>query len=82
MSAVLLDIEGTVSDKRFVTQTLFPFARERIAGFVASHPREPQVGTAIALMREQLEQRDASIEAIGRELVRGIDEARKAAALQ
>jgi enolase-phosphatase E1 len=77
MSAVLLDIEGTVSDKRFVTQTLFPFARERIADFVALHQLQPEVAAAIALMREKLGQRDASVDDIGHALVRWIDEDRK-----
>lgn len=34
--AYLLDIEGTTTPIDFVTRTLFPYARERIAGFLAS----------------------------------------------
>lgn len=77
MSAILLDIEGTVSDKRFVTQKLFPFARERIAEFILQHQREPQVASALALMREKLGRKSASIEEIGHALERWIDEDRK-----
>lgn len=35
--AVLTDIEGTTSSIAFVTDTLFPYARERMAGYVAAN---------------------------------------------
>ena len=37
MKAILLDIEGTTTPIDFVHQTLFPFARERMAEFVAEN---------------------------------------------
>lgn len=37
MNAILIDIEGTVSPIDFVHQTLFPYSRARIAGFVQEH---------------------------------------------
>ena len=77
MSAILLDIEGTVSDKKFVTQVLFPFARERIKAFIRTHAEEPEVANALRLMREKLGHRAASTEDIGRALERWIDEDRK-----
>jgi enolase-phosphatase E1 len=36
--AILTDIEGTTSSIRFVTETLFPYARARMADYVAAHP--------------------------------------------
>lgn len=36
--AILTDIEGTTSSIAFVTDTLFPYARDRLAGYVAAHP--------------------------------------------
>jgi enolase-phosphatase E1 len=36
--AVLTDIEGTTSSISFVTETLFPYARARMADYVAAHP--------------------------------------------
>ena len=36
--AILTDIEGTTSSITFVTETLFPYARARIADYVAAHP--------------------------------------------
>src|SRR5262245_7711371 len=77
MSAILLDIEGTVSDKPFVTETLFPFARERIARFVSERRGEPEMGLVLGLRRQKLGRRDATIEEIGAELERWIDQDRK-----
>ena len=36
--AILTDIEGTTSSIAFVAETLFPYARERLPAFVATHP--------------------------------------------
>jgi enolase-phosphatase E1 len=36
--AVVVDIEGTTTDIAFVHRTLFPYARARLASFVAEHP--------------------------------------------
>ena len=77
MSAVLLDIEGTVSDKRFVSETLFPFARKRIKAFVRDHARDGEVATALSLMRAKMGRANASVEEIGAELERWIDQDRK-----
>ena len=38
--AVLTDIEGTTSSISFVADVLFPYARERLADYVAAHPAE------------------------------------------
>ncbi|MBL8646208.1 MAG: acireductone synthase [Sphingosinicella sp.] len=38
VKAVLTDIEGTTSSIAFVTDTLFPYARARLAGWIATHP--------------------------------------------
>lgn len=37
MKAILLDIEGTTTPIDFVHKTLFPFAKERMGKFVATH---------------------------------------------
>jgi enolase-phosphatase E1 len=77
MKWVLLDIEGTVSDKRFVHETLFPFARARLGTFLAAQERAPEVAGALALMREKMREPQAGVAAIASELVRWIDEDRK-----
>lgn len=40
MKAILTDIEGTTSSIAFVAETLFPYARARLAAYVASHPEQ------------------------------------------
>ncbi|BAJ79366.1 enolase-phosphatase E1 [Acidiphilium multivorum AIU301] len=45
---VLLDIEGTIAPISFVHDVLFPYARARLAGFVAAHGDEPEIAAALA----------------------------------
>ncbi len=47
ISAVLLDIEGTTAPISFVAETLFPYAAERLAGFVRAHAGEQAVAAAL-----------------------------------
>ena len=47
-SAVVLDIEGTTSAARFVYDTLFPYARTRMRGWLHEHGDDPATATAIA----------------------------------
>lgn len=37
VTAILLDIEGTTSSIAFVADVLFPYARDRLPGYVAAH---------------------------------------------
>ena len=43
ISAVVTDIEGTTSSLSFVKDVLFPYAREHLAQFVATHAHRPDV---------------------------------------
>lgn len=43
VDVVLTDIEGTTTPISFVKDRLFPFARERLAFFLATHVQEPDV---------------------------------------
>ena len=45
--AVLLDIEGTTCPVPFVSQVLFPYARERLDGFLRAGAHEPALGPLI-----------------------------------
>jgi enolase-phosphatase E1 len=47
VSAVLLDIEGTIGDIAFVRDVLFPFARARIADTLKANWRAPEVVAAV-----------------------------------
>ena len=48
IAAVLTDIEGTTTPIAFVRDTLFPFARARLPGFLAGHGHEPDVAAELA----------------------------------
>lgn len=72
--AVLTDIEGTTSSIAFVADTLFPYARERVASFVADHP---DLAAPILDEVRAIEAGDPVAT-----LVRWIDEDRKAAPLK
>ncbi|MCW8305522.1 acireductone synthase [Acidiphilium sp. PA] len=47
-AVVLLDIEGTIAPISFVHDVLFPYARVRLARFLASHASEPDIVAALA----------------------------------
>jgi methylthioribulose-1-phosphate dehydratase/2,3-diketo-5-methylthio-1-phosphopentane phosphatase len=48
IQAVLLDIEGTTCPVPFVSQVLFPYARERLDGFLRAGGDEPALAPLIA----------------------------------
>lgn len=47
ISVVLLDIEGTVSDIRFVYDVMFPYAQQNMSSFLNQHWHQASVQTAI-----------------------------------
>jgi enolase-phosphatase E1 len=51
--AVLLDIEGTTTPLEFVTGTLFPFARQRLAAFLREHEKDPLVAADLERLRAE-----------------------------
>ncbi len=67
--AVLTDIEGTTSSISFVADVLFPYARARMADYVAAHPAE----TAPILAEVQAIEPGDPVQT----LIRWIDEDRK-----
>ena len=48
---IVLDIEGTTTPIDFVYQTLFPYARARMAEYLAAHYQTPAVQTDLAGLR-------------------------------
>jgi len=80
--AVLTDIEGTTSSISFVKDVLFPFARERLAGFVAAQGDDEAVREALAEARTIAGQPDLDTEATIALLQSWIDEDRKAKPLK
>ncbi len=46
--AILTDIEGTTTPIRFVTEVLYPYARERLPAFLREQAADPKVSEMIA----------------------------------
>jgi enolase-phosphatase E1 len=51
--AILLDVEGTTTAISFVTDVLFPFARKRLPGTLATVELGSALAEAVALLREE-----------------------------
>lgn len=52
--AIVLDIEGTVAPISFVTETLFPYARQRIRDHLSSTYDTEETQADIVLLRDQV----------------------------
>lgn len=52
VSAVLLDIEGTILSMSFVRETLFSYSRQHLPTFVAAHGHEPGVAAILEAARK------------------------------
>ena len=74
MTAILTDIEGTTSSIAFVAELLFPYARARVADYVAAHREE-----TAAILAEVAATEPGDPVAT---LIRWIDEDRKATPLK
>ncbi len=74
--AVVTDIEGTTSSIAFVKEVLFPYARQHLMDFIRRHHDDPGVAPHLNEVRAMLGG-EADLEAIGRQLLRWIDEDRK-----
>jgi len=77
IKAVVTDIEGTTTSISFVTDVLFPYARERIAQFVWDHSSDPDVAAEIAAVRKEIGEPEASLERVGEVLVDWINRDQK-----
>jgi enolase-phosphatase E1 len=47
VDVILLDIEGTTTPIRFVYEVLFPYARDRMRGYLDEHASDPEIAEAI-----------------------------------
>lgn len=52
ISAILLDIEGTIGDIAFVRDVLFPYSRARVAASLASGWHNPDIASIVANARQ------------------------------
>jgi enolase-phosphatase E1 len=80
--AVLTDIEGTTSSIGFVKDVLFPYARQRLPAFIATHADKPEVQHWLHETAKQAGLVSASQHELVELLQRWIDEDRKATPLK
>lgn len=81
IKAILTDIEGTTSAIAFVKEVLFPYAREHMAEFVATHGNNAEVSKLLAetcCMEAHAFDKDWAVQ----KLIQWIDEDRKAPPLK
>jgi len=80
--AILTDIEGTTSSISFVKDVLFPYARQRLPAFVATHADKPEVQHWLHETAKEAGLVSASQHELVALLQRWIDEDRKATPLK
>jgi enolase-phosphatase E1 len=80
--AIVTDIEGTTSDIRFVHNVLFPYARERLAGFISAQQFDEPVKSTLDSLREEIAQPQATADELTQTLFAFMDEDRKSTALK
>jgi enolase-phosphatase E1 len=80
--AVLTDIEGTTSSIAFVKDVLFPYARERLPGFVQDHRDDPAVTRWLEATAREAGIDDPRSRRVIDTLLRWIEEDRKATPLK
>lgn len=80
--AVVTDIEGTTSSLSFVKDVLFPYARDRLPGYVRAHAEEPEVARLLDAVRDEAGDRGLSVEQCIGQLQHWIDEDAKVTPLK
>lgn len=81
IQAILTDIEGTTSSLAFVKDVLFPYARARMAGFVDTHARAPEVRAQLEEVSKIVGRKLTAEESVA-QLIAWIDEDKKIAPLK
>ena len=81
-SAIVTDIEGTTSSISFIKDQLFPYARRRLATYVADNKASGEVQECLRQSRELPGLTGASDDEVVETLVRWIDEDRKVTPLK
>jgi len=80
--AVVTDIEGTTSSLSFVKDVLFPYARERIADYVAQHHADSDVAKLLSDARHEAGNDGMPLDSVVQQLQDWIDEDRKVTPLK
>lgn len=82
VDVVVLDIEGTTSPTRYVTDVLYPYSRERFAALLAERRADRAVRRAVEEVRTLLGEPAADEERVERALNAWLDQDRKATPLK
>jgi enolase-phosphatase E1 len=82
IKAVVTDIEGTTTPIAFVAKTLFPYARQALPSFIATHHDRPDVAEQLTAARVLAGDPGLSNDAVIALLIGWIDEDRKATPLK
>ena len=82
MSAVLLDIEGTIGDIAFVREVLFPFARARLTDVLKARWTDAEIAACVAGAREASGQPLPDAHAAARQFLAWMGEDKKITALK
>lgn len=59
IQAVIIDIDGTTSDIRFVHEVLFPYAQQRLAEVVHQRANDSEIVQALQALRAEIGRLDA-----------------------
>jgi len=59
--AIILDIEGTTTDRKFVSETLFPFIRKQLTKYLTETYSATETKEAIQRLRDLTKQDPQSI---------------------
>jgi enolase-phosphatase E1 len=80
--AIVTDIEGTTTSLSFVKEVLFPYARERMEGFVKQHAEDSQVASLLEEARVAAQDKCLDLEGVISQLIDWIDIDAKVTALK
>ncbi|MFG6665819.1 acireductone synthase [Halomonas sp. HNIBRBA4712] len=80
--AVVMDVEGTTTDIRFVHNVLFPYAHDQLPEYVQTHRAQPEVAEQIDAVRRELGEPDASVDKVIETLLHWIETDQKITSLK
>lgn len=81
-SAIITDIEGTTSRISFVTEVLFPYARQHLPAFIRSQQHQPQVAEELDAVRQLINAPAADTEQCIQALIGWLDADQKVTPLK
>jgi enolase-phosphatase E1 len=81
-TVIVTDIEGTTTPVTFVTEVLFPYARDRLPAYVSDHASEPAIQEILDQTRAEAASPTLTQAEVIETLIAWIDEDRKATPLK